>query len=86
MSPRRWSTAPTAADPGGYACRRQGITYLSSEGGVMCFERLTYNFGETESRTVETTDEKDLERPELWPEPTEEPETDGEREKEYAHA
>jgi hypothetical protein len=52
----------------------------------MCFERLTYNFGETESRTVETTDEQDLERPEMWPEPTEEPETDGEREKEYAHA
>jgi hypothetical protein len=79
-------TAPTSADPGGYARRPQGIMYLSSEGGVMCFERLTDKFEEAESRTIETTDEQDLERPEMWPEPTEEPETDGEREKEYAHA
>ena len=86
MSPRRWSTAPITADPDGYAGRPQGILYLSSEGGVMCFERLTDKFEETESRAVETTGEQDLEQFEKWPDSTEEPETGGEREKEYAHA
>ncbi len=52
----------------------------------MCFERLTEKFEKTEGRALETTGEEDLERPETWPEPTEEPETIREREKEYAHA
>jgi hypothetical protein len=49
----------------------------------MCWEKLTDTFEETEARAVETPREEELARPDVLPEPSEEPEEV--REREYAH-
>ncbi len=51
----------------------------------MCYERFTDELEKTDTRMTDTMREDELERPERWPEPTEEPEKAPEREKEYAH-
>ncbi len=51
----------------------------------MCYERFTDEFQKTDTLMTDATREEELERPETWPEPTEEPEKARERETEYAH-